>query len=372
MAITVRGGQSIDINGRPLMVRDSRLASQNFGLGGSSFTAVPKSKFMFYVRFHRTSTNGASNWEQTLSFAVKSLDRPKIEFDTETINQYNKKRIVQTRVNYSPVNLRLHDTIDNRAQAMFQEYFQFYYGDGKNTNDEDWFYDITLDEFKNSGSWGFIPPSGEPNQTYFFSKVQVYQIYSGRYDQFDLIHPKISSFDPDDLDYANGDTPNEIQMTLEYEGIIQKALGEELTDELVKEMGLDVSGFYEAGDRPILPPGILKNLPAGAQNRLSGLIGGNSSTNGILNPLTRLIGTAQSPLNVLTNNIPGLNDISFGNSLQSNTLGRLVFGSNNQTGNLTTSATPATTVAGNTGRRNGVLESISNSALRGLNALRGR
>lgn len=369
MAITARGGQSVDIQGRPLMVRDSRLASQTFGLGGSSFSAVPKSKFTYFVRFHRAVGNSNSSWDQILGLVVKSLDKPKINFDLETLNQYNKKRIVQKRAEFQPMGVRLHDTIDNRVLQMFNDYYNFYYGDRRNSSDDEWFYDVTLDEFINTGQWGFVSPSGEPNQSYFFSKIEVIQFYNGVYDQFDLIHPKLSSFDPDDLDYANTDSPCEIQLTFEYEGIIQRALGEPLTDDMVHTMGLDTSGFYETGDQAIVAPGLLKHMSPGVQDRVSDFIGGGSDNNGFLNPLNRLIGTIQDPFNILTSELPGRNEITFGNSLMSSTSGRFEFGSQ-ITNTLSTTAQSLRSVA-NTGSRNNNVGNAVSSALRGLSALRG-
>ena len=370
MAITARGGQAIDIQGRPLMVRDSRLASQTFGLGGSSFSAVPKSKFTYFVKFHRAVGNTTASWEQTLGLTVKNIDRPKINFDTEVLNQYNKKRIVQKRAEFQPVNIKLHDTIDNRALQMFNDYYAFYYGDRSNINDDEWFYDVTLDEFINPGQWGFTPPGGEPNQSYFFSKVEIIQFYNGVYDQFDLIHPKITSFDPDDLDYSNSESPNEIQLVLEYEGIIQRALGTALTDDLIRTMGLDTSGFYEAGDTAIVAPGLLKHMSPDIQDKVGDFIGGNSSRAGILNPLNRLITTVTNPLNILQSELPGRNEISFGNSLMNSVSGRLEFGAKT-TEQLGTVATTVTNIA-NTGFRNNNVSSLAGSALRGLNALRGK
>lgn len=370
MAITARGGQSIDVQGRPLMVRDSRLASQNFGLGGSSFSAVPKSKFTYFVRFHRAVGSSLATWDQNLGLVVKSLDKPKISFETETLNQYNKKRVIQKKAEFQPMTLRLHDTIDNRVLQMFNDYYNFYYGDRQNTSDDEWFYDVTLDEFINTGQWGFVPPAGEPNQSYFFSKIEVIQFYNGMYDQFDLVHPKLSSFDPDDLDYSNGNTPNEIQLTFEYEGIIQRALGEPLTDDMVKTMGLDNSGFYETGDMALVAPGLLKHLSPGMQDRINDFIGGDNNSNGFLNPLNRLISTIRNPLNIIQSELPGRNEITFGNSLMSSTSGKFEFGSK-VADTLSTTADSLKSLA-NTGSRNNNLNSLASSALRGLNALRGR
>jgi hypothetical protein len=361
----IRGGQTVDDAGRPLMVRDSHSASNNFGLGGSSFTAAPKTKFMFFARFYRGNMEQASQWERGLGFMVKTVDRPKIQFENQTLVQYNKKRIVQTKVEYQPINIRLHDTIDGKAMSMFQDYFSFYYGDpshaGSGADNPDWLSDVVSGEFTNPGTWGFVPPKGSTSNSYFFSKIEIFQIYGGKYSQFDIIHPKLASFDPDELDYANTNTPSEISVQFNYEGIVFRAEGVDLTEDHIADFGLDATGFYETGDRAfnipsplnnLLNPGLIASLPSGVQSALAD-IGQFANAGSALNEV-----------------LSGNREISFGSALQSVTQGAFLFGNNSSNVPISTGVNRVAQTLVNTGSRGGSVNAIATTVLRGLGVLR--
>lgn len=240
-------------NGRPLELRDSRLASQTFRMNADSWNGVPKSKFLFYIRFMRSGGTGgtggttAVDWSKGVGLTVKTVDRPKVGFETQTLNQYNKKRVVQSKVEYAPLTIRFHDTVDSKVFNMFEEYFRFYYGDPRAPADTAWNWDIAAAQMQGTGSgrWGFNPPQvSAPNDSYFFSSIEIYQLYAGKYSQFDIVNPKIVSFDPDEMDYTNGGATHEITMTLAFEGILYKGNNKDLSSDLLSEMGLDKAGFY--------------------------------------------------------------------------------------------------------------------------------
>lgn len=241
--------------GGPLELRDSRLASNTFRLGSNAWDGVPKPKFLFYVRFMRSQGTGGTgagtstvDWSKGLGLVVKNVDRPKVAFDVQTLNQYNKKRVVQSRVEYAPVSIKFHDTVDNKVFNMFEEYFRFYYGDPRATSDVAWQWDQYAQQLKTpgSGNWGFNPPAVDPNFSYFFSRMEIYQLFGGKFARFDLINPKIVSFDPDELDYSNGSLGHEITMNLAFEGIVYQGNNQDLSGngDLLEEMKLNGSDYY--------------------------------------------------------------------------------------------------------------------------------
>jgi hypothetical protein len=243
------------LSGAPLELRDSRLASNTFRLGTNSWDGVPKPKFLFYVRFMRSQSTGGTgsssstvDWSKGVGLVVKNVDRPKVAFDTQTLNQYNRKRVVQSRVEYNPLSIKFHDTVDNKVFNMFEEYFRFYYGDPRATSDVNWQWDQYAQQLKTpgSGNWGFNPPAVDPNFSYFFSRVEIYQFFGGKFARFDIINPKIVSFDPDELDYANGSVSHEITMNLAFEGIVYQGNNQDLSSnsDLLEEMKLNGSDYY--------------------------------------------------------------------------------------------------------------------------------
>lgn len=283
MTETSRGGRTSDPNGLSLMLGDSHHASNNFGLGGTRFANVPKNKFLFWMKFYRPESTGGSGWERGIGLVVKNIDRPKVTFRQETLNQYNRKRIVQTGHDFEPLQVRFHDTISQDLRNMFVEYYQYYYGDSKiygAGSSGSTVYDIVTGESFELGRWGFLPPMVEQNYAYFFSHISVYQFYNGVMERFDLINPKISSFNPDDFDYSVGAVTNEIQMSIDFEGIVY-ADPEPITQEIAEDAGLDFGQYWDVpNDLPNLDitPG-LATTPNAITRSLDDTIGATLQRN---------------------------------------------------------------------------------------------
>jgi hypothetical protein len=255
-----------DRQGHPLIVADSHAASQLFGFDGIGLRNVPKSKFMFYVKFHRARSQGGSAWERGLGFVAKSLDRPSVRFKTETLNQYNRKRIVHTDSEFEALNIKFHDTVLEEVQRMFEEYYAFYFND-PTAYSETVINDIVSQKMDPANPFGLKPLRSSDG---FFSHVTVYQLFNKAVSTFELVNPKIQSFNPDDLDYAQHEGKNEIQVIVEFEGI--RYLGvEPLTPELAMEFGLDATQFYDMSD--------VQSTPAATSYHM----GGNGVQTGIDN-----------------------------------------------------------------------------------------
>ena len=255
MAGSGKGGRQQDGSGYQLMLGDSHSASNIFGFNGHGLTNVPKSKFMFYVKFFRPQGEGGVNWARGIGFVLKSIDRPRITFEQQVLNQYNRKRIVQTSSDFESVVMKFHDTVGEDINNLFIEYYQHYFADSVTLATTVPLYDVTTPEWQSPGEWGFRLPEETPSDSfgYFFSSIAVYHIYNGYYTRFDLVNPKIVNYNPDDLDYASGQVSNEIQMTVNFEGIFYYH-PEPLTDELIEEMGLDRAMYFNVDDTPVSTP----------------------------------------------------------------------------------------------------------------------
>lgn len=88
------------------------------------FTPVPKFRFEVVM-----SITGSP--DKFLN-RIKSVNLPDISFDTTVANQYNKKRIIQTRMNYGDCTLSFYDTNDNWfSENVYLPYIANYYNTGK-------------------------------------------------------------------------------------------------------------------------------------------------------------------------------------------------------------------------------------------------
>lgn len=302
-----------------LMLKDSRTAANTFRLNSTNWDGVPKPKFLYYVRFMKSggsgNTDSGTDWTKGVGVLAHTVKRPSITFETETLNQYNKKRVIQKKQEFDEISVTFHDTVDQRAFNMFYDYYRFYYGEPRHEQVSDWSWDIMSATMKQAGNWGFIPPAVDPDYSYYFSHIELYYIYGKTYTQINIIHPKITSMDLDDLSYDEGNGTLNITTKFAHEGFIYVANNKALPADLVAEMGLDRSGYYEAETSSPYPasssaPYTADNAaPMGFDlasvfnggnaaapsstnnNRSDGLTGLNNSFNSVLNGLLGANGT---------------------------------------------------------------------------------
>lgn len=220
---------------KSLQLRDSRYASRNFGLARTVLTdsSVPKPKFMFFIQFilsagkdsDPTYQSKLNNRDTGIVFLVKNIDRPKINLKTETLNQYNKKRIIQTGVEYQNLTCVFHDDVGDKLMEFWKRYFGYYYGDGNRRSSRDWINDqVNIDFWDDGNGWGYLGDFGTgasgPAETHFIDSINLFTMYGGRYTSITYVHPKITLFDHDNNDYEQGREGIGIRMSFDYEGII--------------------------------------------------------------------------------------------------------------------------------------------------------
>lgn len=198
------------------MLRSPRQTSYTYSLGGSS---PPRQKDTFFMSIKQAGS--ASNTWSNLSYLVKSTDRPNVQPKVEELNQYNKKRQVNVGYSISPIRIAFYDTADSSAVKMWNEYAKQYFGDFSQ-DASSYYYDMTSSQMFDSGNgFGFSPvamSSSDTNAQFWLDTISIFQVYGGQFVQYDLINPKISSFDLDQLDYSDRSVPI-INMTVVCEAV---------------------------------------------------------------------------------------------------------------------------------------------------------
>jgi hypothetical protein len=194
-----------------------------------AFAQVPRQRNVFLVRFQQNGAVGNNTkLFDSLSFAVKSVDRPRINPKTEELHQYNKKRQVYTGFRIEPVRFQFYDNAAGAAQKLWRDYARFYFGDFNHTANYN--YDAVGTTFYGDfADYGYTTnriANGE--QQFYFDHIDILQIHKGnQYDQYRLIHPRITQWEPDDLDYSNNDVAL-ISMQVMYENL-QYTFGQSTT-----------------------------------------------------------------------------------------------------------------------------------------------
>ena len=107
-------------------LRDFTHASKAFR--SNFYQNAPKFKFLFHVYFdiNQEAYNTASLPKQSnFSLLVKTVQLPNFSFDTHTLNQYNRKRIVQTKIKYEPIEISFHDDNNSLITRLWHNYYTY-------------------------------------------------------------------------------------------------------------------------------------------------------------------------------------------------------------------------------------------------------
>ena len=111
-------------------LRDYQHASRLYVDNNYAFT--PKVGFLYYVVFNlyqdaisdkEWRTKGSPN----VGILGKKIDLPKFTVANETVNQYNRKTIVQTKLTYSPVSVEFHDDNLDVINKLWVNYYKHYF-----------------------------------------------------------------------------------------------------------------------------------------------------------------------------------------------------------------------------------------------------
>ena len=268
-------------------LRDYTHASKVFS--PNSFELKPRFKFLFHVFFtfnpaikQLTNVMGTTN----LSYVVKTVDLPKFNIQNETLNQYNRKRVIQTKINYDPVTITFHDDGGDNVRKMWYQYYTYYYKDasqqyggysptagslgdsatrvtGFDYNRRD-IYDPQ--RVSNVNDWGYIgeayndgtsSPSGKPP---FFSDVTIYGFDQHKTATYVLINPIITAWGHDQYNYSEGAGTMQNTMTISYETVkyYAGAVGNSRPDQIVR--GFADPAHYDQTLSPISRAGSRANF----------------------------------------------------------------------------------------------------------------
>ena len=217
---------------KPEWLRDYTHASKTFR--PNSYQNAPKLKFLFHVYFEINPAIYSAGIPsgQNFGLLVKTIKLPSYSFDTHTMNQYNRKRIVQTKIKYEPIDISFHDDAGNSINNMWYNYYTYYYKDALKTKASNYDAQSTLYKPSIAGDddWGFIGETSSPSQTVsnatqgiskipFFKNIQIYGLNQHNFVRYTLINPVITRFGHDTYDYAQGNGTMANQMTVDYETV---------------------------------------------------------------------------------------------------------------------------------------------------------
>jgi hypothetical protein len=246
-------------------LKDYQHASKTFTSNG--YELSPRYKFLFHVYFNintglipalRTvyGSSGADGDINSIGLMVKNIDLPSYQIKVDTLNQYNRKRLVQTQLEYQPINIEFNDDQGDLIRNLWYNYYAYYYKDpnqtydgipnqngtlgqiqtaqegfGYNTRDtydpvrqvNDWGY---IGESYNDGTAGGVATAGNNGKPSFFKDITIYGLSQKKFVAYTLINPMITSWKHDQYDYSQdaGIMSNRVEVRYEtvkyYKGTV--------------------------------------------------------------------------------------------------------------------------------------------------------
>jgi hypothetical protein len=232
-------------------LKDYSHASKTFRTNG--YELMPRTKFLFHVFFNINTgqipslQNAFGNDDiATIGMMVKTVDLPSYSMSVETMNQYNRKRLVQTKIDYNPVNILFNDDQGDLIRNMWYNYYSYYYKDpsqkydntaningsiGKLQTLQNGFDYNTKDTYSGSrqvNDWGYIGEgyqdssiftSQSQNKPPFFRDIKIYGLSQKKFASYVLINPMITDWRHDTYDYAQGGSTMTHTMSIKYETV---------------------------------------------------------------------------------------------------------------------------------------------------------
>ena len=228
-------------------IRDYKHASKLFR--DDAFRFLPKQQNLFHVAidFSRDIGFGETVAAERIQagLLVKNVDLPSYTIKNKINNAYNRKNLIQSKIEYGDVRITFHDDSANLTNAMWQAYYEYYYADSYGEPAE-----YRLDtKYRDRPrlNWGFVPPV-KP----FFQTIRIYTLSQKKFTGYTLINPIINSWRHGKHD-VESDTPLTNEMGIIFESVLYshgvigddeepKFFTDEHYDNEVSTLGLGLNG----------------------------------------------------------------------------------------------------------------------------------
>ena len=198
-----------------------------------NFRLAPKQKFLYHVTLNLNENvvnKILPGWVQRhsneVNMLVKSVTMPKFDIQTETKNKYNRKKNVQTRIDYAPVNIVFHDDNNSIVTQLWTAYYNYHFADGTyGSRDGAGAPNQTARPYDRFNTYMGSPRNGDrfglDNNQYepFFTSIQISQMARHQYLTLTLVNPIIESWQHDTLENSAGADPVQNSMTVAYESV---------------------------------------------------------------------------------------------------------------------------------------------------------
>lgn len=230
--------------------KDYTHASKTFVVNG--YELAPRYKFLFHVYFTLNTIEIPQlaqvfdlSDRNNIGILVKNIQLPNYTMDVEVMNQYNRKRLVQKKIEYQPASIVFHDDGSDLIRNLWYNYYAYYYKDPSQSYWNPPTTNGSLGQSGNAGGgnkynyngrdiytagrtandWGYIGESyldgttGAGGKPPFFKDITVYGFNQHKFVSYTMINPLITEWKHDTYNYAEGGGVMENTMTIRFETV---------------------------------------------------------------------------------------------------------------------------------------------------------
>ena len=194
--------------------------------GESTIDLVPRSKFNFTVLMTHINQTQNQGTTETDFRRIASISMPSYAARTTTLNQYNRKRVVQTGIDYSPITMIAYDDRMGSLEKFLKDYSNYYYAGTMNYGPE-------RSDFLTQPSGLKIPQGIDTN---YIKTLRIFRRNSlSDINEIEIYNPIITNIDADTLDYSDSGTV-QYRITFIYEGYSIVTDGSETSDAVAERV----------------------------------------------------------------------------------------------------------------------------------------
>jgi len=202
-----------------VILRDYRHASKLFV--DDNMRLHPKQGFLFHV-FIDINPEAAAldsknpNRDIELGMLVKNVSLPKFTVDTQTMNAYNRKIVIQKRITYESLSINFHDDSADVIRNFWFDYFNYYYRDSDH-QEENYISPHLYQPTRMTDKWGFTPRTSSAPP--YLKSIRIYSLHGGQFSEYVLVNPIVKNFRHGEHNH----TPGEIlsnEMIVEFETVL--------------------------------------------------------------------------------------------------------------------------------------------------------
>jgi hypothetical protein len=202
--------------------------------------APPRQKFQGYVNFiiNRRLIGmlpDSASFRTRISSLVRTATLPEVSFNTEVKNSFNRKKIIQTGVEHTPISVTVMDTIQNEWLTLFMKYYSYHYMNPRNKfndNERDTSFmggdthgGYQKSKFGNQGEAGATKGYQWSSNDFgmdlgvtknFFERIDMILYHGNQGVQYSLFNPMMTGFSPSEIDYSASELMD-FKLDFEYE-----------------------------------------------------------------------------------------------------------------------------------------------------------